>query len=345
MAPRTRSKNHHLPRRMRVSSAGTYYYDHGPGPDGKRRWERLGRDLAEAKIRWAQIEAERNEQPPARNTVAALLDYYRKQHLPQLAERTQRDRRAILETLNKVFGHMRPGAVRPQDVAAYLEEHDYPVAANREIAVLSTVYRKGMRVGLVDTNPCDGVERNPEKPRDRYVTDAEFLAVKALADDWMQAVMDLAYLTGMRQGDLLALERRQVDSEGIHLRQAKTGQRQIIERTPALDDVLQRLQRARPVAGMRLLCTKRGQPYSESGFKALWQRLARSALDQGVLEERFTFHDIRAKSATDAEQQGLDPQRLLGHTSRNQTETYLRSRRAIRIQPVDPGAKGNEGEC
>ncbi len=335
MAPR--KKGDGLPPRMRRNRAGVYYYDHGPGLDGRRHWERLGSDLKTAKLRWAQIEADR-EAPAQQDTVAALIAYYRQEHLPRLGARTQQDRHQYLQALERVFGHMKPARVRPTDIAQYLEAYPSPVSANRHIATLSVVFRKAMRVGLAERNPCDGVERNPERARDRYVTDAEFLALKAATDDWMQAVLDLAYLTGIRQGDLLRLDRRQVDAEGIHLRQAKTGQRQVIERTPALDDVLQRLQRARPVAGMRLLCTRRGQPYTESGFKALWQRLQRKAVADGVITERFTFHDLRAKAATDADSQGLDPQRLLGHTTRQQTEAYLRSRQSIRVRPIDPSA-------
>jgi integrase len=324
-----------MPPRMRRNSAGVYYYDHGPGPDGKRHWERLGTDLKAAKLRWAQIETDR-EAPVSTNTVSALIAYYRQEHLPKLAERTRKDRRAYLKYLDQTFGHMAPAKVRPTDIAQYLEAHPSPISANRHIATLSVVYRKAMRIGLVDRNPCDGVERNRESARDRYITDAEFLAVKSLCDDWMQAVMDLAYLTGMRLGDLLQLKHRQIGADGIHLRQGKTGRRQIIERTAAVDDVLRRLSRHRHVSGMHVICTRRGQPYTTSGLGAMFRRIMVKAHREGVIAERFTWHDIRAKAATDAEDQGLDPQRLLGHTTRRQTEVYLRSRAPLRVRPVDP---------
>lgn len=37
---------------------------------------------------------------------------------------------------------------------------------------------------------------------------------------------------------------------------------------------------------------------------------------------------LRAKSATDAEEQGIDPTRLLGHDKAETTRTYLRNRKA-----------------
>lgn len=40
----------------------------------------------------------------------------------------------------------------------------------------------------------------------------------------------------------------------------------------------------------------------------------------------MTIHDIRAKSGTDADHEGKDPQRLLGHCSPQMTKRYLRGR-------------------
>jgi len=320
---------------MRRNASGVYYYDHGRDANGKRRFERLGKDLAQAKIRWAQLEADANE-VVAPNTVAAVLDYYREQHLPELGERTQRDRRAYIRTLKKAMGHISANGLKPKHIAAYLENRSSPITANREVTVLSVAYRKAMRIGMVDSNPCDGVARNKERPRDRYVTDQEFLAVKSLCEPFVQACMDLAYITGMRVSDMLALKHSQVDDAGIHFRTEKTAAKQLIERTPALTEALNQIKRERPVSGMHVICTRKGQPYSVSGFTGIWERRRDKALERGLIRESFTWHDIRAKSATDAEEQGLNPQHLLGHTTPEQTRVYLRSKRVTKATPVTP---------
>jgi hypothetical protein len=38
--------------------------------------------------------------------------------------------------------------------------------------------------------------------------------------------------------------------------------------------------------------------YSEAGFKGMWQRLIQKALNDKVIEERFTFHDLRGHHTT-----------------------------------------------
>jgi integrase len=65
--------------------------------------------------------------------------------------------------------------------------------------------------------------------------------------------MDLALLTGQRQGDLLRLKWKQITPEGITFRQGKTGKRLRVTMSPALQAVLESRQavRPRPATGVR----------------------------------------------------------------------------------------------
>lgn len=96
-----------------------------------------------------------------------------------------------------------------------------------------------------------------------------------------------------------------------------------------------RLKALRPtVAGFHMICSGKGQPYSLCGFRSIRIRLQKRALAQGAIKERFTFHDIRAKTLTDADDTGKDAQQLAGHSKEQQTITYLRSRKVSDVEPV-----------
>jgi hypothetical protein len=63
----------------------------------------------------------------------------------------------------------------------------------------------------------------------------------------------------------------------------------------------------------------------------MWNRVITKALEQGLIAERFTFHDIRAKAGTDTEDDNLlghqDPRTLARHYKRRPlTVTSIRSR-------------------
>jgi len=89
----------------------------------------------------------------------------------------------------------------------------------------------------------------------------------------------------------------------------------LLEWTPRRRSAIDHAKAIRPkVRGMTVLSRRDGKPYSADGFSAMWQRLMTKVVIAGV--ERFTFHDLRAKCATDARAAGLDSQALLGRSTR-----------------------------
>jgi hypothetical protein len=88
--------------------------------------------------------------------------------------------------------------------------------------------------------PCKQVPRLHEQKRERYIAETEFQSVRALALPMMQTAMDLALLRGLRQGDLLPLEKRHLSDERIDIVTASTHKRLIIERRPDLRGVINR---------------------------------------------------------------------------------------------------------
>jgi integrase len=138
------------------------------------------------------------------------------QLMPGKAARTQRDNLKELDLLRQVFGAMLIEAIKPHHVRAYLDkrgEHA-KARANREKALLSHVFNKAREWGYTDApNPCQGVKGYTEKGRDRYVTDAEFAAVHAKADQTVRDAMDVALLTGQRNVHAFAVGRLLTDSE------------------------------------------------------------------------------------------------------------------------------------
>ncbi len=218
-------------------------------------------------------------------------------------------------------------------VAQYLDSHDHKVSANREIALLSSIFSHAMRWGWCDHNPGKGVHRHSEKPRKRYLKDWELERLCEVSSDQFRYIIDLAYLTAMRKGDLLRISLSDVREGGLYVQQVKTGKRQVFDMDPELRALLRKIRNLRRrVSSMSLFCTRTGQPYSVSGFDSIWRRLVqRSGLKD------VHFHDIRAKALTDAKRDGgLDyAQALAGHESRNTTEGYVKARDVERVRPLN----------
>ena len=168
--------------------------------------------------------------------------------------------------------------------------------ANREVALLSSIYSHAMRWGWCARNPSTGVRKHSEKPRERYIEDWELDQLREAASPQFRCIIDLAYLTAMRKADILKIKLSDIRADVLHVQQGKTGKRQVFEKTPTLDNLLGKIRRLRRrVGSLSLFCTRTGQTYSVNGFNSIWRRLVqRSGL------EDVHFHDIRAKSLTDA---------------------------------------------
>lgn len=309
---RPRKTNKHLPQYVTVIH-GSYWYR---PPDGKP--VRIAPEGAEHLV-W-KFMAELTLPTPSPVGTATLKTYferYKREIVPTLAPRTQKDYARHIAVLDRSFGHMRPDDMKPKDVGQFLDRPKGRIQANRQVAVLSAIYAKMVgRWYVADRNPCIGVERNSSKKRTRYVTDQEFSAMYSMCSLRLQLAMDLALLTGQRQGDLLGLPWKNVTEEGILFRQGKTGKRLLVGLSPSLEAVLARARQMVPVVeiGGYVLRTRRGKPYTSEGFRAMWQRTMRRAVKKGLLAERFTFHDLRAKSVSDT----TDIQKAFeraGHTS------------------------------
>ncbi|RYU56352.1 integrase [Methylolobus aquaticus] len=322
---RKRNVDKHLPRRVYLKH-GAYYF-----VTPEQKWIRLGITEAEMHRALAQM---LDDAPFDR--LNAVFDRYEREVLPTKAPRTQQDNRAELANLRLAFGHMRPSALKTKHVYAYLDARGQTarVRANRERSLLSHVYKYAIRWGLVEHNPCAGVMGHKETPRRRYVTDEDYLAVHQLASPIIQSTMEVAIITGMRQGDILSLQRHQLQDDGIHVTPAKTkdrtGRKQIFEWTPGLRAAInQALALPRRLATTWVIANTHGQPYTRNGFKAMFGKLMTKALEDGLLQERFTFHDLRAKAGSEAE----DGMRLLGHQS-PATTRRIYERKPDRVKPI-----------
>lgn len=313
----------------------SYYYV--TWENGKRKWIPLGNDLAMARLEWAKLENIADEDIES-VTFSVAAARYERDIIPQKAQSTQGEYRRQLRRLCDVFGNVPLDAITPQFVRRYLDERGAKVAANREKALLSTVFNHAREWGYTaSANPCAGVKGHREYGRDRYIDDAELLKVISVACLPLKNALELAYYTGQRPADVRKLKRTDIRDGALWIRQGKTKAALRIAIEGPLLDVIIRLTTELPplepgyVRTLYLVQDEKGQPLTKS---ALNWRFTKARKAAGV--EYFQFRDIRAKSATDTEDiAGIShAQRLLGHKTRAMTEHYVKDRIGYRVAPT-----------
>jgi integrase len=342
-----------LPDRV-YAKHGAFYYVHRDNT-----WERLGTDLAEAKRKGNLY----NDPDSSFGTMAYYLDSFvvhceKRVAKHTLAERTYEDYKRNVEMLKPFFGKMTPPGVEPKHVAQYLDlgaDNDRPVRANREKACLSACFTWLIRTGegSVKVNPCSGVRRNKETPRERYVEHNEYQAVRKLAVRQVRGLMDLIYRTLQRPEDIIQWTPANIvfkqEPDGSSRRvirndQGKTGAIVDIAITPDIETIIRdlRMDSMPPNSDMTLIHRMDGDPYTYDGLCAMLRRYVNKTPDnkqrklKKVSIAGFGFYDLKAKGATDMWLSGVPLEQiqvLCGHDSVTTTEIYVKCRWRGTVEP------------
>jgi integrase len=302
--------------------SGRYYYVF------RNKWVGLSRDYHDALVEYAKLTR------PAQSGMQELLDAFIADIRPTVARSTLRTYACAADKLRSAFREFAPHQVKPMHVAQVLDHHKAtPAMANIMRNVLKQAFAQAVRSGLAETNPVRDIKPFKEHKRDRYLTAAEFAAIRAQATPTLAAIMDVCYITGQRIGDVLAIRYADITDDGLYFKQQKTGNRLRVEMT---EDLRQAVDAARAlhksVKGLTLFHTRQGKPFAYWTIRTLWNRATAAA---GI--EDAHIHDIRARAATDAKAQGLDSRALLGHTTEGAHNRYLRSKEVPTVRPVKVG--------
>ena len=340
---------------------GRFFYIHRA--DG--RWEDVGTDVDQAK----RTAARYNNPGDGFGTMAYwfgefLADCKLRVKAKALSQRTLDDYTGYADELGPLvaaFGKRFPESIKPADVQAYLEANakldpPRPVPANRERAFLSSCLSwmiRNEKVPDLKVNPCmraSGVQRNPERPRERYVTHAEYRAVYDAGNRSVKLAMELVYRTLQRpEVDVLAWTPANVQNKDggkvLRFRQSKSKRLVDIGLTGQLGALVAEAIGEVPQLRQPILHRLDGDPYTYDGLSAMLKQAqdkvrAAHRESKGPLAAMpsFGLRDLKGKGATDMWLSDVPIERiqlLCGHADKATTERYIKARWRETAQPND----------
>ena len=339
----TMAKPKLLPRmRTKTMKSGKvyYYYDTCVKP---RKWLPMGGNYLDALRLYAEFEKEYNsdkleKQIKEATTFKLVADRYLKEVVPTKAPASQKCNLNSYSQLMKFFDN--PPApldsIKPKHIRDYLNfRSESPIRANRERALFSHIFNKAREWGYTDrANPVQGVRGHKESGRDVYVTDALFWRVYDEAAVHVQNAMMVAYLIGQRVSDVLKIKVTDINDGYIWVKQNKTQSKLRIQIVGQLETMVNHLLTVRIENNVThdYLIDNNGSPTT---YNSLRYGMDKARAKAGVPKADFQFRDLRAKAATDRDDDsGLDDAKnLLGHKSTNMTTEYVRHRLGKRVKP------------
>jgi integrase len=228
------------------------------------------------------------------------------------------------------------------------KEDDQPNSYNKYLSFLRAVftYAESEDIRPAGSNPMLSISKVDEGRSARGITDSELRRIKQAllrGDDgkrtrigtMMCLIIDMALLTGQRASDVRRLQRTDVTSEGIQFKPSKTaattGERILIEWTPKLRAVYEKLLEFQVPHFRYLFTNAKNQPLRAGDLTNAWSRAMKRCTKRGTLPEndRPQFRYLRRKAITEVvhtEGRGLLQGKAMGaHATIEQTEKYVDS--------------------
>ncbi|TAU80589.1 DUF4102 domain-containing protein (plasmid) [Rhizobium leguminosarum] len=235
----------------RTRSGRERRYTIGSRPDWKTITAReeakeLKRRIDRGEDPMAAVEADRNAK-----TVEDLCDRYIEEHLPRKRASSAADDRAMIAhyikqddpkapKIEPKLRHLKVAEISFSDIDSLhraITRRGNPYRANRVLSLLSKMFALAKRWQWRTDNPCEGIERNNEEKRHRYLSPTELTnLIAALAthkDEQACNIIRLLLLTGARRGEVRSARWEQFDlTAGVWTKPGSTTKQKTLHRVP-----------------------------------------------------------------------------------------------------------------
>ena len=226
--------------------------------------------------------------------------------------------KSTINLLKKYFGDKPLSQITTEDVQRFYNEKAAQTSAptaNRHLTTLNAIINKAIMLKIYKgENPCIGIAKQKENPpRNNFLSKAQIKEMLLCIAERSKALFAFAIYTGMRRGEILRVDWRDVDLENniIHIYESKSGYKREVPIAPTLKQIL-----------LGLNPQKSGKVFNLSTKQIEFD--FNHALKQAGITD-ICFHSCRHTFASHFVMNGgsiTDLQRILGHSDLKLTQRY-----------------------
>lgn len=246
-----------------------------------------------------------------------IRKYIASEDYRKLAPRTREDYDRRIVYLSERVGHLKPRHIERRHIISWLdawEKKDGPHEANYRFRVLRILLGKAYDYGMVERNHAKGIPQIKYDKRDRQPWPETKVAAFRKAYDYgtrERTIFELCLGSGQRIGDVLKMQWRHIENDGINVKQGKTGKELWVPFTAHLRAALGKW----PVSDLRIVRLS----YKQASKTMLAAR-------QAVKAEAWDLHGLRYSAAAELLLAGCDLDTIAAITgqSRAMVEHYTR---------------------
>ena len=170
---------------------------------------------------------------------------------------------------------------------------------NRELACLKTIVRRAMLNQFVDRNPLEGLRLFKDNPRDRVISLVEFQKLVEQCSHHLKPIVQIAFCTGMRKGEILGLRWEQIDFKNrVIILEASDTKTKNKREIPLDNELLVLLQQIPRTLNSPFVFTWKGKRITD-----VRTSFAKACKRAGIVN--LHFHDLRHCAVTNLRKAGI----------------------------------------
>lgn len=274
----------------------------------------------EAKIRTEIVEGKYFTKQIGENKLFhAMMDKFMQEHAPKVSRNMRESYKASLKHLLPFLGNHKLSAITPKMISEYKSLRYNggvkPATINRELAMLSKAFNLALKEWeWVENNPMSKVPKEKEdNERDRWLNEDEEKRLLNNSSSWLKDIIVFDLHTGLRQGELLALQWDRVNlfRKTIIIQESKSGKPRTVPLNQIALSILTEKAKVRNIKNDLVFTNGISSRINRHNLR----RAFKAAVKKSGIGD-FRFHDLRHTFATRLAQRGIDIykiSKLLGH--------------------------------
>lgn len=352
-------KNIAIPYLYRDEFTGIFYFR----KNGKKTKSLETDNFKVAKLRLAEALAIAKDKSVSPKSQKIFIDYFNEMRDER---KTQGNRESTMIAINSVgekailpfWKNFAPSDIHPGLITEYIKWHNRKRAGLQMVnpfKYIGATLNHMERIGAINKSQMPAVKLpkgeqiHHEEQKGTYVTRDEFNSIRAKCDNRVGLIAEIAYLFGMRIGEITRLDLKRIDFDkrviNLSAYEVKTGYGRSI---PLTDELVTLIKKQIKFGSKVLFPMKRNhtKPMATQNV----DRDFRKAVKLAGVKRRINFHSLRHTAATNFAKANINPSvacTILGMSIRTYQKRYLKLQaddlrsaiEAVSAKPVKAGRK------
>jgi len=258
-------------------------------------------------------------------------EYFDAWKLDCKASTADREKRRIDAELKPHFDKQPIHTITRKEIEDYIaKRRDGGISsatANRVLCRIKNMLKKAVDWGYIENNPAAGIKQAREQVKEAdFLSQIEVAHLVDASGDRLRPLVVTAVYTGMRFGELMALEWRDIDFERslLTIRDSKNWEPRHVPMNPAVGYALKAHQRRQTKSEGGIVQLVFPNPRTGTPFKDIRKGFNKALKDAGIVRH-FKFHGLRHTAASHLTMGGVDLRtvgKILGHKTAQITLRY-----------------------